>query len=200
MRPYAIAAGRKDWRDPAFSGPGLLHLHLEQLPLLTPPLDAVRIGAPHLREKPIELRLQREICGLPIRREHPIIDGEFAIAPVELQLSCKRRLLFQPCARRDSRIESLPEILLQAFDAAVAACARLEQEPAFAGKLKFDWGDCEFSINDRMLAPNREATYLALKPEFDRFLAEVWGADSYSIERRGEERELFQVQVKKSGA
>src|SRR5437899_478671 len=90
--------------------------------------------------------------------------------------------------------------LRQAFDAAVAACGRLEQEPAFAGKLKFDSGDCEFSINDRMLAPNREATYLALKPEFDRFLAEVWGADSYSIERRGEERELFQVRVRKSGA
>jgi len=85
------------------------------------------------------------------------------------------------------------------FDAAVAACGRLEQEPAFVGKLKFDSGDCEFSINDRMLAPNGEATYLALKPEFERFLAEVWGADSYSIERRGEDRELFQVGVRKLG-
>src|SRR6266851_2116018 len=85
------------------------------------------------------------------------------------------------------------ENLRQAFDAAVAACGRLEQEPAFAGKLKFDAGDCEFSINDRMLAPNREDTYLALKPEFERFLADVWGTDSYSIERRGEARELFQV-------
>jgi hypothetical protein len=90
------------------------------------------------------------------------------------------------------------ENLRQAFDAAVAACGRLEQEPAFAGKLKFDAGDCEFSINDRMLAPNQEATYLALKPEFDRFLAEMWGAESYSIERRGEARELFQVRARKS--
>ena len=92
------------------------------------------------------------------------------------------------------------ENLRQAFDAAVTACGRLEQEPAFAGKLKFDAGDCEFSINDRMLAPNREATYLALKPEFDRFLAEVWGAGSYSIERKGEARELFQLRARKSGA
>src|SRR5262245_38797576 len=89
------------------------------------------------------------------------------------------------------------ENLRQAFDAALAACGRLEQEPAFAGKLKFDLGDCEFSINDRLLAPNREETYLALKPEFDRFLAEVWGAGSYSLERGGEARELFQVRARK---
>jgi hypothetical protein len=87
------------------------------------------------------------------------------------------------------------ENLRQAFDAAVAACGRLEQ--AFAGKLKFDAGDCEFSINDRLLAPNREDTYLALKPEFERFLAKVWGVDSYAVERKGEDRELFQISVRK---
>src|SRR5260221_13859166 len=43
------------------------------------------------------------------------------------------------------------ENLRQAFDAAVAACGRLEQ--AFAGKLKFEAGDCEFSINNRLLSP-----------------------------------------------
>src|SRR5215469_16766980 len=56
--------------------------------------------------------------------------------------------------------------LRQAYDAARAACGRLEQEPSFAGKLKFGDG-YEFSINDRLLAPNQENTYLALKPEFD---------------------------------
>ena len=90
------------------------------------------------------------------------------------------------------------ENLRQAFDAAVAACRRLEQEPVFAGKLKFDAGDCEFSINDRLLAPNREDTYRALKPEFDRFLAAVWGEGSYSLERTGEDRELFQVRARKT--
>jgi hypothetical protein len=92
------------------------------------------------------------------------------------------------------------ENLRQAYMAAVAACGRLEQEPVFAGKLKFNAGDCEFSINDRILAPNREDTYLALKPEFERFLAEVWGPDSYTIEQRGEARELFQVWARKSAA
>jgi hypothetical protein len=88
------------------------------------------------------------------------------------------------------------ENLQQALDAAIAACRRLEKEPAFAGKLKFDTGDCEFSINDRLLAPNRDETYLALKPELDRFFAGLWGAGAYSIEHEGEPRELFRVAVK----
>lgn len=87
------------------------------------------------------------------------------------------------------------ENLSQAYDAAMAACARLEQEPAFAGKLKFG-AECEFSINDRLLAPNRDDTFAALKPEFDRFLTKIWGAGDYTLEHRGEPRELFQVIVK----
>src|SRR5436190_19403431 len=84
--------------------------------------------------------------------------------------------------------------LRQAFDAAVAACRRLEQEPEFAGKLKFDIGDCEISINDRLLAPNAENTWLVVRPEIERFLAGVFAA--YAIEHRGEPRELFCVGVK----
>jgi hypothetical protein len=84
--------------------------------------------------------------------------------------------------------------LRQAYDAAVAACRRLETEPEFGGKLKFDTGDSEISINDRLLAPNAEETWLELKPELERFLAGQF--DSYSLERRGEPRELFCVGVK----
>jgi hypothetical protein len=86
--------------------------------------------------------------------------------------------------------------LRQAFDAAVAACRRLEQEPPFAGKLKFDAGDCEFCINDRLLAPNQPHTYVALKPEFERFFTGVWGAGAYTMGHIGEPRELFCVSVK----
>jgi hypothetical protein len=91
------------------------------------------------------------------------------------------------------------ENLRQAYEAARAACRSLEQEPAFAAKLQFDLGDCEFSINDRLLAPNRKDTYLALKPEFDRFFTGIWGAGSYSMKQKGEPRELFCVAVKASG-
>jgi hypothetical protein len=87
------------------------------------------------------------------------------------------------------------ENLQQAYDSAMAACTTLEQEPAFAGKLKFG-AECEFSINDRLLAPNRDDTFVALKPEFDRFLTKIRGAGDYTLEHKGEPRELFQVMVK----
>jgi hypothetical protein len=88
------------------------------------------------------------------------------------------------------------ENLRQAYGAAVEACRRLEQEPAFAGKLQFDARDCEFSVNDRLLAPNQEETYRALRPEFDRFFSGIWGAGAYTMGHTGEPRELFSVSVK----
>ncbi len=88
--------------------------------------------------------------------------------------------------------------LEQAFDAAMAACRRLEREPAFAGKLKFDSGDYEFAINDRLLAPNSEDTYRSLRPEFERFFSAVWGEGCYSMERASDPRELFRIAVRTS--
>lgn len=90
------------------------------------------------------------------------------------------------------------ENLKQAFEAAVAAGRRLEEEPAFAGKLRFDYGDCEFSINDRLLAPNREESYRALEPEFERFFNALWGPGRYSTERAADPRELFRIAVRSS--
>src|SRR5213595_1738284 len=49
----------------------------------------------------------------------------------------------------------------------------------------FDAGECEFSINDRLLAPNQEETYIALKPEFERFFTATWGQGAYAMERKG---------------
>jgi len=47
---------------------------------------------------------------------------------------------------------------------ALKACDLLEKEPEFAGKLTFDPSGFTFTANDRLLAPNTDATYAALKP------------------------------------
>jgi hypothetical protein len=88
------------------------------------------------------------------------------------------------------------ENLREAFDAASAACRRLEKEPAFIGNLRFDLRDCEFSINDRLLAPNSEESYRALQPEFERFFRDMWGVGAYSTERASDPRELFRIAVR----
>ena len=86
--------------------------------------------------------------------------------------------------------------LRQAFEAALAACRRLEQEEPFRGKLRFDTGDCEIAINDRMLAPNTDQTWRELRPEFERLFDTVHGPGNYTLERTGEPRELFRVRAK----
>ncbi len=79
--------------------------------------------------------------------------------------------------------------LAQAHRAALDACDRLEQETPFRGKLKFDRNAIEVFINDRLLAPNNEETWRALRPELENFF------NGFTIARRGEPRDLFRVAI-----
>jgi hypothetical protein len=83
--------------------------------------------------------------------------------------------------------------LAQAHRAALDACGRLENEPEFRGKLKFDRNAIEVFVNDRLLAPNNDETWRGLKPELESFFA------GFLIERQGEARDLFRVAVTKRG-
>jgi hypothetical protein len=81
--------------------------------------------------------------------------------------------------------------LKQAHDAALAACDKLEKDPAFGGKLKFDRSALEVFVNDRALAPNNEDTWQALKPELEKYFA------GSTVTRKGEPRDLFRVVITK---
>ncbi|MBK9166542.1 MAG: hypothetical protein IPM24_03660 [Bryobacterales bacterium] len=86
----------------------------------------------------------------------------------------------------------------QAWDAAWEACAQLEREPALSGKLKFAAGECEISINDRLLAPNTAGTFTTLRPALESLFDGVWGVGTYTLTREGEPRELFRVHARKN--
>jgi hypothetical protein len=86
--------------------------------------------------------------------------------------------------------------LLQAFYAALVACRRLEDEPPFRGRLRFDAGRCEVIVNDRLLAPNTDETWDLLRPELERFFSGLLGAGAFNLERIGEPRERFGVAVR----
>ncbi len=85
--------------------------------------------------------------------------------------------------------------LVQALRAALRACIRLEQEPEFEGRLRFDTGALEITINDRLLAPNTDETFGALRPRLEAALAAVYGPRPFRIERVGEPRERLRVAV-----
>jgi hypothetical protein len=83
------------------------------------------------------------------------------------------------------------ERLGQAYSAALVACDRLEKESAFHGNLQFDRDTLEVFVNDRLLAPNTEETWQALRLELEKFF------NGFTVERHGEPRDLFRVAVRK---
>jgi hypothetical protein len=95
-------------------------------------------------------------------------------------------LLYNRKAALDGTFQSR---LAQAHRAALGACERLEQEAPFRGKLKFDRNAIEVFINDRLLAPNNDETWQALRPELEKFFS------GCTIQRTGEPRDLFRVAV-----
>jgi hypothetical protein len=90
--------------------------------------------------------------------------------------------------------------LKQATLAALAAFQRLESETALNGELQFNGHELEVFINDRLLAPNLEATREAAKPELHAFLARLFRGSEYSLSQGSDPRSLFGVYVKSSNA
>jgi len=86
--------------------------------------------------------------------------------------------------------------LQQAWDRALTAAKQLESEGPFAGKLHFDTNDVEVLINDRLIAPNTDATWAALSPQIQEFFTGVYGDSNITLEHRGEPRDRFRVGVK----
>ena len=85
--------------------------------------------------------------------------------------------------------------LLKAFGSALLACSHLEDEAVFRGKLKFDAGHCEVILNDRLMTPNTEKTWLELEPYFETFFDGLFGSGRYSMNRLGERRERLRIEL-----
>jgi hypothetical protein len=93
-------------------------------------------------------------------------------------------LLYNRKAEVDGGVETR---MRQALRAALEACDRLEREEVFRGKLKFNRNSMEFFVNDRLLAPNSDETWQALKPHLEAVFP------GFAMERHGEARDLFRV-------
>ncbi len=88
--------------------------------------------------------------------------------------------------------------LKQAARAVLNACQRLEAEPNLNGKLCFNGQDMEISINDRLLAPNRDETREALDQDFKEFARELFRGNEYSLSYDSAPRKLFSASLRTS--
>ncbi|HEV3030314.1 MAG TPA: hypothetical protein VG319_01665 [Polyangia bacterium] len=78
---------------------------------------------------------------------------------------------------------------------ALHAAALLEKEAAFGGKLTFATDELLFRVNDRLAAPNTDATFAAYKEELEALGKKVF-AGSCELARVGGPKDLFAVRLK----
>jgi len=90
--------------------------------------------------------------------------------------------------------------LKQATRAALAAFQRLEAEVGLNGKLRFNEHEVEVFVNDRLLAPNRDSTREAVKPELEAFLGKLFKGSEYTLSQGSDPRSLFAVYAKSNRA
>jgi hypothetical protein len=88
--------------------------------------------------------------------------------------------------------ERLSDLARRALHAAVL----LEKD--LGGKLTFATNELLFRINDRLAAPNTEATFAAVKGELEALGKQLFGG-AFELQRLGGPKELFAVRIK-SGA
>jgi hypothetical protein len=81
--------------------------------------------------------------------------------------------------------------LKQAARAALTAFARLEAEPHLEGKLRFDGREIEVFINDRLIAPNNDATRKAAETDLQKFFRQLFRPGEFSLSYPRDPRRLF---------
>ena len=99
----------------------------------------------------------------------------------------------QPVAGATTFRERLAEV----FRAALVAADKLQSDSDLLS-IRFRTGDMVFRINDRLLAPNTEATFAAVSGDLQAFLAELFGSDVALEHRHDDPRRLFEVRIRPS--
>jgi hypothetical protein len=79
------------------------------------------------------------------------------------------------------------------------AAALLERDPALSGKLRFATNELLFRINDRLAAPNTDATFASVRPEVEALARQIFGGP-FELTRVGGSKALFAVRVTASAS
>lgn len=102
-------------------------------------------------------------------------------------------------ARKREAEGALRERFAQAIAEAVEGAQRLEAEPALEGAVRFRTDELQFSIRDRLDAPNTSATLDALSEDIAAAVSDVLPGADVTLAQVGDERRPFMVQIAVSG-
>lgn len=82
------------------------------------------------------------------------------------------------------------------FRSALENCRRIEEELSLQGKLKFLGNEVLVLINDRLLAPNTEETFLAVRPDLEGLARTLYAGAEFTLQRETDPKKRFSVQIK----
>lgn len=85
--------------------------------------------------------------------------------------------------------------LTKATRVVLTAAQRLEADTWSNGRLSFNGQDIQLIINDRLLAPNDEATRDAVQPDLQSFAAKLFGESGYSLSFDTDPRHLLSATI-----
>ena len=87
----------------------------------------------------------------------------------------------------ETRLRTVAAMLLR-------AARRLEKDAAPAGPVRFRGDEIDWIVNDRLLAPNKPDTLLAVRPAFESFLDALSGGAPWTLTPRSESGTRFGIQ------
>ncbi|TAJ97345.1 hypothetical protein EPO44_12490 [bacterium] len=88
------------------------------------------------------------------------------------------------------------EKLKFAFKTALEFCRRVENEPALRGRVRFRGDEVHFLINDRLVAPNTNEAFRAIKPELEGLARTLYGGAEFTLDHNSDPKQRFSVFVK----
>jgi len=109
----------------------------------------------------------------------------------------RRGLLYN---RKQPLRGSNQEKLRGVFRAALENCRRIESEPFFEGRLRFTGNEVLLLINDRLIAPNTEETFLTIKGDLEELGNSLYGGEDFSLVHDDDPKRRFSVQIEAASA
>lgn len=98
------------------------------------------------------------------------------------------------CATKRGATGGTPDRIRRVLHKLLKLAALVEAHPIFGGRVRFDTRSALVSIEDRLVAPNTQATFDAFAPVLAEVATRVWGAPPV-LARTGSPKEPFQVEL-----
>ncbi|MBI2999940.1 MAG: hypothetical protein HYY46_16045 [Deltaproteobacteria bacterium] len=81
------------------------------------------------------------------------------------------------------------------FRAALEYCRRIEEDPTLQGKIKFVGNAALFIMNDRLMAPNSDETFHAVRADLEDLARSLYGGAAFTLDQETDAGKRFSVTI-----